>query len=149
MNVSMKPGRVLFIAFLILFIIITVSYLADSYWRQKIKKSENSELVIPPYNSGLVYQREPIRSIPLGYFGAIEDPDSDVDGSVYIGADPEQIPAGTHVFIIGMGFRIAIPDKQAGKKTIIVYENIKQTRLFLWAVISRNQDPGHPRIAEV
>jgi len=86
----------------------------------------------------------PIRAIPTGYFLVKIDPENEHDGSIYVGTDPSVIPSGTFLFIIDLGFRVATQDSRASGKTIVIYGECDQEKLFIWGVTKYWNDEKKP-----
>ena len=130
---------------LILFIIAT---LLSGCGNNTVKKPMG-ELLTPPYTDGIVYNKQPIHTVPLGYYDVIMDIESEVEGSIFVGVDTAIIPVMTHLYIQDLGLRIAVADKKASGKTIVVYDNIDDNKLFIWGIIETSNKNKTPIIIKI
>jgi hypothetical protein len=122
------------IGLMVIIIFVLVSFF---FFNGKTTKSSPVAVNLPAktYSDGLIYERSPIKAIPLGYYSVmVTENTKDDAGSVYVGTDPKIISKGTHLFIIGMGFRIATSDSRVQGESILIYGDTDVEEYFIWAL---------------
>lgn len=103
---------------------------------------------VVPYQTETTFERSPIKTIPIGYLRVKSNPDANISEDYFVGVDPSVIPPGTHLYIVGLGFRVAIKDSSVVDKAIAIYGDTHDTEYYVW-VISLPAEKSAPFIVEL
>lgn len=104
---------------------------------------------VVPYQVDTTFEKTPVKTVPLGNFKVKASPDANISGDYFVGVDPTVICPGTHLYIVGLGFRVAIKDSSVADKAIVVYgETTRETEYYIWG-ISLPAEKSEPFIVEI